>query len=30
MNQIAELDFDPVRRGPASQAFLLKLTYWWG
>jgi hypothetical protein len=29
-NQMSGLDFDAVRRGPASQAFLLKLSYWWG
>jgi hypothetical protein len=28
--QTAGLDFDAIRRGPASQAFLLKLSYWWG
>jgi hypothetical protein len=29
-DQTAGLDFDAIRRGPASQAFLLKLSYWLG
>ena len=29
-SQMAGLDFDPIRRGPASQALVLKLSYWWG
>ena len=28
--QLARLDLGALRRGPASDAFLIKLSYWWG